>query len=166
DLYYRLKVVSLNLPPLRERPADIEPLVLHFIGRHATGAGLAAGRFPHLSPEALEALRRHSWPGNVRELENCIQRALILCHGEEIRPLHLGLDEESLPWQQETASELSYEDGKQRVLDAYRRRTLERALKASEGNVSQAAELCGLTRAAFQRIMRSLDLDRQEYVRT
>jgi len=164
DLYYRLRVVTIDIPPLRERPGDIVPLAMHFLALHAGEAGLAPGRRPSLTAEALEALRRHRWPGNVRELENSIQRALILCRGEDLRAHHLALDdEEGDPWPREAPKSLSYEDGKQKALEVYRRRALAQALLTTRGNVSRAAEMCGLTRAAFQRLMRSLALDRRQF---
>jgi DNA-binding NtrC family response regulator len=164
DLYYRLQVVTMHLPPLRERPQDIVPLAMHFLVRYSAVAGLAPGVQPALSSGALEALQSHAWPGNVRELENAIQRALILCRGEDIQPWHLSLDEESdLQPAEAVDPDLSYEEGKQQVLESYRRHTVERALKATAGNVSQAAELCDLSRAAFQRILRQLDIDRSRF---
>ncbi len=81
DLLFRLNVLSLHLPPLRERPGDIEPLARHFATKHARANGLPARRF---SRAALERLRSHFWRGNVRELENCIHRAVLLAQGEEI----------------------------------------------------------------------------------
>jgi len=164
DLYYRLRVVTINVPPLRERPEDVVPLATHFVAAYAREAGLDPRRPPSLSEGAIAALTRHRWPGNVRELENTIQRALILCRGDDIRVHHLSLDEDSQPWARESAHrDLSYEEGKQKALAAYQRRVVERSLKASGGNVTQAAEMCDLTRAAFQRIMRSLDIDRGEF---
>lgn len=163
DLYYRLRVVTLHIPPLRERLADIVPLAQFFLARYAEDAGFPRGSIPRLDHRTTAILEAHTWPGNVRELENCIQRALVLCRGQEIEPYHLGLDEESLPWRREGVETLSYEEGKQQVLEAFRRRTVERALRNTAGNVSHAADLCGLTRAAFQRIMRALDIDRQQF---
>jgi two-component system response regulator FlrC len=83
DLLFRLNVVNLHLPPLRERPADIAPLGRHFSAQHAKANGLAARP---LSETALARLRAHAWPGNVRELENCIHRAVLLARGDEIGP--------------------------------------------------------------------------------
>jgi DNA-binding NtrC family response regulator len=100
----------------------------------------------------------------VRELENCIQRALVLVHGDEILPEHLGLGEDEGPWSTPILEGLSYEAGKQEALEAFQRRFLERALAKTGGNVTHAADKCGLTRAAFQRIMRSLQLDRNQFV--
>jgi DNA-binding NtrC family response regulator len=86
DLYYRLNVFPLALPPLRERPEDIERLAGVFVQRYAAAMGRPA---PSLSAGTLAALRAHAWPGNVRELQNVIERAVILCHGARIEPEHL-----------------------------------------------------------------------------
>jgi len=89
DLYYRLKVIPIYLPPLRKRVADIKPLAEHFVSHYANHMG----RRPiSLSPEAIGRLQAHTWPGNVRELENAIERALIFCQGEEIQPSDLPLE--------------------------------------------------------------------------
>ncbi|MCG8462271.1 MAG: sigma 54-interacting transcriptional regulator [Holophagales bacterium] len=163
DLYYRLRVVSIDIPPLRERPADILPLVEHFLACYTGDAGLV--RCPRLTAGAIHALFRHSWPGNVRELENCVQRALVLSRGREIDSEHLGLDGEGRACPGHPAEMLSYEEGKKRALRAYQRATVERALRETNGNVSRAAARCGITRATLQRIMRSLDVDRHEFIR-
>jgi DNA-binding NtrC family response regulator len=81
DLFYRLNVICVHVPPLRERMEDLVPLVRHFIAKHGRRLGKPAAG---IEPAALEALRQHDWPGNVRELENCIERALVLGHGESI----------------------------------------------------------------------------------
>jgi DNA-binding NtrC family response regulator len=163
DLYYRLKVVTIDVPPLRERPDDIVPLAMHFLAVHAKAAGFPGERQPGLTPEAIEALQRHRWPGNVRELENSIQRALILSRGADIRDRHLKLAEESGALSLTFPDSLSYEQGKQRILEDYRRRIVEKSLRTCRGNVTQAAEMCDLSRAAFQRILRQLDLDRHRF---
>ncbi len=142
---------------------DVAPLAMHFIALYSDQVGAASDRLPRLTDEALEELCRHSWPGNVRELENSMQRALILCRGEDIRAHHLRLDEEDDLWSSESFEGLSYEDAKQKALQVFQRRIAERALGTTQGNVTRAAEMCGLTRAAFQRIMRSLNLDRDQF---
>jgi len=86
DLYYRLDVVPIRLPPLRERPGDVEELARHFLARAAPRLGRAVKGF---APEALELLRRHRWPGNVRELENVIEQALVFAEGELVTPAEL-----------------------------------------------------------------------------
>jgi DNA-binding NtrC family response regulator len=88
DLYYRINVVNLAIPPLRERPEDIPLLVEHFLAMFRKKSGKPIER---VAPEALAALRRHPLPGNVRELENAIEHAFVMCHGPEIAPKHLPL---------------------------------------------------------------------------
>jgi two-component system response regulator FlrC len=94
DLYYRLNVITLHIPPLRERASDIRLLAFHFLGKYASTYGSPAEA---LSPEALERLVAHPWPGNVRELENTIQRAVILCGERAILPEHIVLEEGASP---------------------------------------------------------------------
>jgi len=163
DLYYRLRVVTIDVPPLRERPLDIAPLAAHFLSKYANAA--LHERPPTPTPEALEELQRHSWPGNVRELENCMQRALVLARGGVIGTEHLGLHEEIPAWAAavEGDQSLSYEEGKQRAVQEFQRRYIERALREANGNISRAARVCGLTRAALQRIMKSLGFDRKHF---
>jgi len=164
DLLYRLRVVTVDLPPLRERPEDIIPLATHFLAKYSSQIAALGDRPPFLSSAAISELKSYTWKGNVRELENCIQRALVLMRGDEILPEHLGLGEEEGPWSTLDLEGLSYEAGKQEALQAFQRRFIERALAKTGGNVTHAADKCGLTRAAFQRIMRSLDLDRNRFV--
>jgi DNA-binding NtrC family response regulator len=174
DLYYRLAVVRVHLPPLRERPGDIEPLARHFLVRAAAECLGPGAQAPALSEEALAALAAHDWPGNVRELENAIARAVIICSGERILPFHLGL--ETSGWSASGANgsgdagpaggETDYADAKRRVLEAFQREFVQRALERSGGNVSRAAEACGLTRVALQKILRQLGIDRTQFDRS
>ena len=158
DLLYRLAVMTVDVPPLRDRREDIEPLATHFLSKYGGGS---------ISASALRELSGHRWPGNVRELENCMQRALVLCGGSMIEPHHLGLhDAENWPGSERTDdhhAELTYEQGKQIAVQDFQRRFIERALSESGGNVSQAARMCGLTRAALQRIMRSLGFQKEQF---
>lgn len=163
DLYYRLKVVAIDVPPLRQRLDEVVPLAQHFLAAHAGEAGYSPEHRPGLTAGAIEALQSHTWPGNVRELENSLRRALVLCRGEDIEARHLGLEEAASPWPSEAPVNLSYQAGKQKALEVHRRRAVERALRATGGNVTQAAEMCDLSRAAFQRIMRSLGVDRRQF---
>ncbi len=89
DFYYRIKVVSLLVPPLRERREDIPLLVAHFLSRPGPGGGAGAAAAPEVSQEAMEILLRHDWPGNVRELENALEHARVLGRDGVIRPEHL-----------------------------------------------------------------------------
>lgn len=160
DLFYRLQVMKIVLPSLNERPACIPALAEYFL-KHAAEELLASGeRCPTLSPAALETLQQHTWEGNVRELENTIQRALVVCKGEKILPSHLGIGGDMQIGQEVFGNTNSYEEGKQQAIEAFQRKFIRRALQRTDGNISRAAELCGLTRAAFQRIMRKLEMGR------
>jgi DNA-binding NtrC family response regulator len=168
DLFFRLMVVRVHIPPLRQRPQDILPLALHFL-RSQCRACLGPGTpTPEFAGETIQRLLEYQWPGNVRELENVIQRALITCCGDRILPYHLGLDENGwkavLSQTEVDDQDQSYADAKRRSLEAFQREFVSRALEASQGNVSQAAIKCGLTRAAFQKILRQLEIDREAFV--
>jgi DNA-binding NtrC family response regulator len=165
DLFYRLHVVRIDLPPLRERAEDIELLAEHFLEKYAPIVKSVHPEPPTISSRALDTLKNHRWPGNVRELENCIQRALVTCRSKEIRPCHLGLLGPKQDWNALEDQDLPYEENKQLVLRRFQRQFLEKALSHANGNVTRAAGSCGLTRAAFQRIMRSLNIDRSSFIR-
>jgi DNA-binding NtrC family response regulator len=131
DLFFRLNVISLRLPPLRERPQDIPCLARHFVEKHRATTG-GAGR--ELSEAALDTLRAYTWPGNVRELESCIQRALLLCPDRVLQPSHLQLEAEGMP----------------PTLDAGTRSEVERrlifaTLERVGGNRNRAAEALGVS---------------------
>lgn len=140
DLFFRLAVFPLEIPPLRDRASDIELLAKHF----ASDLGQELrGRAARLSDEALAALRRHRWPGNVRELENAIERACILSDTMMIEPRDLGLQ----PPQTESASSLKMFDltgtlseAAQRALRLVERQKIAEALAASKGNKMEAAD--------------------------
>ncbi len=167
DLFYRLGVVRIFVPPLRERPDDVALLAAHFLRRVAQTSLGGAARPPRISAAAIDALQGHNWPGNVRELENAIQRAVIVCAGEVIEPWHLGLRGNG--WEQpqfaggSEEADMDYARSKQRVLEEFQREFVHRALEAAHGNVSRAAGACGMTRAALQRIMRQLEIEREDY---
>lgn len=101
DLYYRLNVITINLPPLRERTEDIPDLAYHFVRQVSDEMDKI---IDEISPEAMDLLKSYRWPGNLRELRNCIERAVILCNGRRILPLHLGICGETLPTLQEPGS--------------------------------------------------------------
>ena len=154
DLYYRLNVVPIYVPPLRERTEDIPLLAEHFVGRFSRKHGI---RIHGISDRAIAALARHSWPGNVRELENVIERAVIMSgDGELIEPETLGLDS-TLPNSNsriETATKISTEDLNEPALSlespAVSLAELEKEhilqiLEQSAGNRTRAAEKLGIT---------------------
>lgn len=160
DLYYRLSGFVIELPPLREHPADIIPLAEHFLRTAAETHFGDTTLAPVLSDAAADILCNHPWKGNVRELEHTIHRAAVLCNGRDIQPRHLMLENGSNGTAHYKDNQGTYELAKQEVLDAFQRRFLCRVLQRTHGNISQAAEECGLTRAAIQKMMRKLNIDR------
>jgi DNA-binding NtrC family response regulator len=137
DLYYRLNVIPLSLPALRERPEDISELAQHFVARYAP-----AGAVPHIAPDFLASLQRHSWPGNVRELANLMRRAVTLCRGE--------IDIDSLQSFElaPTPQFVSVQADQLRPgisLETLEKRLLEMTLEATNGNRSRAAEMLGVS---------------------
>jgi len=133
DLFYRLQVFDICIPPLRERPADIVPLCQMFLRE----IGKAFGRPPGaLTNDAREALLAHDWPGNVRELRNALERAAILAEGGLIHPEHLALESRSKASGDQTTTNLGIVE----------RETIERVLRETRWNKSRAARCLGLSR--------------------
>lgn len=157
DLFYRLQVVKITLPTLNERPECIPALAEYFLNRAATELSVEQYICPQIAPATMEALIHHPWKGNVRELENTIYRAVIMCRGDLLLPSHLGFSEETAPAPVFADEEATYEAGKQKAIERFQRRFVQATLRRTNGNISRAAELSGLTRAAFQRIMRKLE---------
>ena len=147
DLFYRLNVIELRIPPLARRADDVLPLARHFIERAARERGAP---IPVLTPEAEEALRAHPWPGNVREVENRARRAVLVGGGSRIGPGDLDLPD--APGAAATAAE-----GRD-TNDQGERRRVEEALLRADGMVSRAAEELGLSRQALYRKMSRLGI--------
>jgi DNA-binding NtrC family response regulator len=146
DLYYRLNVVPINIPPLRERKGDIPNLVEHFLAKYADDTG---GRIRSITPAAMEKLMGYSWPGNVRELENIIQRAMVLATGPELQPSDIQLDTDRGPAARTSGGAIPFlPDGLS--LDQYEQELIREALRRCDGNKSQAARLLGLSRNALR----------------
>ena len=142
DLYYRLNVIAVPIPPLRDRPDDILPLAVHLLAKHGRRLGRSSCT---LSPEAIDALRRYSWPGNVRELENAIERALVLGRDDVIW-LHDLPDALSMA---PSSGEVS--DGAARPLAEVEREHILKTLGAVRWNKTAAARLLGLDRKTLHR---------------
>ncbi len=161
DLYYRLNVVPVRLPPLRQRPEDIPLLVHHFM--QDTQRGAAVKRALTISFETMQRLQSHPWQGNVRELRNYIQRASVLSAGEE---LEIELDSSDVADTNDSAEglpvhfDLPFKDAKARLVDAFEREYWARALERHRWNVSAAARETGLHRKSLEYLVRKLDLKR------
>ena len=153
DLYYRLNVVSVTLPPLRERPSDVEPLARHFLERYRREV---KREIAGLRPEVLACLRRYAWPGNVRELENAVERAVVLAEGTEIvlRDLPVEIREAGL------GGSPVREDARRfhAAVEEFKRGLIASTLRRTTGNRTQAARLLGLQRTYLARLIRDLGL--------
>jgi transcriptional regulator with GAF, ATPase, and Fis domain len=175
DFYYRLNVITINVPPLRARRADVPLLAYEFLARFARASGRNVTR---ISPEALRALETYDWPGNVRELEHAIEHAVILTRGEEIVPDVLPFvappatpeaavadgpapEIAAAPPGEATIDlapllELPYTSAKSRAVALFNELYLGRALERAGSNVSEAARLSGLDRSNFRRLLRAM----------
>ena len=139
DLYYRLNVLSIRMPPLRERPGDIPELVQHYVTSLATELGLEP---PALGSGELDTLRSYAWPGNVRELKNVVERSLLLgCALAEMLP-------DTRPSRADVRAE-GYPEGM--TLDEVERHHLQKVLQAAGHNKSEAARRLGISRKTLER---------------
>jgi DNA-binding NtrC family response regulator len=152
DLYYRLNVVPLNIPALRERKQDIPFLVNHFIKKLAPDAGCSV---ESVTDTAMEKLVSYHWPGNVRELENVIERSLVMAHGTSLDASDIKL--ESAPRVKPKDESHFLPEGL--TLDQYEQDIIREALRRADGNKSQAARLLGLTRNALRYRLTQMGLE-------
>jgi DNA-binding NtrC family response regulator len=143
DLYYRLHVFCIDLPPLRDRREDIPLLVAHFLNKFCM---LTSRPVPQLSTESLQVLMNHDWPGNVRELENAVERALVVCRGPEIRPADFS-------FQFQTNGVATG-----RTLDDVERVHIERVLRETDNNLSRAARILDIDRTTLYNKLRRYGL--------
>jgi DNA-binding NtrC family response regulator len=173
DLYYRVHVLPIDLPPLRERTTDLERLAVHFLARKSAEIERTILGF---MPDAIEALRRYHWPGNIRELENAVERAVILCDGARIGAGHLpdrvlrastigaqvdapspSLKLNSIPAAQVSPQAQDARTLSQRLRDPERAALLD-TLEKHGWNRTQAAKALGINRTTLYRKMRDLGL--------
>jgi len=162
DLYYRLNVVRLHIPPLRDRLEDVPLLAEYFLRKYCAETGKRISGF---SAEAMSLLRRHDWPGNVRELENAVERAVVLGNGPEIRAADLAIGSPSAaatlrgPHLQPAAQPV---EAFHATVEKFKRELIERALQATQGNQTRAAELLGLQRTYLSRLIKNLKVRTRE----
>ena len=161
DLYYRLNVVSVHLPPLRERKDDIPLLAQLFLRRFNKKLGKRIDGIPR---DVLAVLMGYDWPGNVRELENVMERAVVLATADTIEVSRL--PDKLLEAHVDSGPVfrgLSYKEAKQQVVDSFSKEFAERLLQMSGGNISQAAQQAGMDGANFRRLMRKYNIRAQEH---
>jgi len=144
DLYYRLNVVPMEIPPLRARKNDIPFLAKHFVTKLAPESGT---KVKSITEAAIDKLLEYDWPGNVRELENVIERSLVMAPGETLDAADIRLDMTLRP-RAASGGEFTLPAGMS--LDQYEQEIIKEALKKAEGNKSQAARMLGLTRNALR----------------
>jgi two-component system, NtrC family, response regulator GlrR len=152
DLYYRLNVLNLKLPALRERRADVAPLALHFLHQFAREFTRPANA---LDPAAVHKLLMHSWPGNVRELKHVIERAVLLSHGTVLRADDVEIDDAAAA----PVPSDSLRSAKARVVEDFERAYIERLLVLTQGNISSAASAAKKNRRAFWELIRKYEID-------
>ncbi len=166
DLFYRLNVINIPLPPLRERIEDVPLLAHHFLRRYTERLGK---KVRTLAPEALELLCGYRWPGNVRELENAVERAVVLCRGETVGAADLppAVTGRTAPLVRESPASgddaawlaQSYAAAKEQALRRFEKGYVEALMKACDNNISAAARKAGMDRSNFKRVLRKYRTD-------
>ncbi|MCD4750538.1 MAG: sigma-54 dependent transcriptional regulator [Thermoanaerobaculales bacterium] len=149
DLYYRINVFEIDIPPLRERPEDILPIAEHFLKKFSSAMGRGV---TCLSPGAREMMLRYEWPGNVRELANAVERALVVCRGIEIEPLHLPILTRNTSQDAGDPDDLS--------MQAIEKKHILRVLKLHEFNVTHTAKTLEIDRVTLYNKMRKYGIER------
>ena len=145
DLYYRLNVVNINIPPLRSRREDIEPLSRHFLEKYATETGK---KITDLAPRALSCLLAHDWPGNVRELQNAIERAVVLSKGSELTPRDFP---QGLQGDDQICLQVPEKGGSlTEILEDLERQLILQTLQREDGSQTRAAETLGIKRTTLR----------------
>lgn len=154
DLYYRLNVVPINIPPLRDRKEDIPFLARHFVGKLSQELGSFAR---DISAAGIDRLLTHSWPGNVRELENTIERSLVLAPGEVLQPSDLRIEAPRVANSIAPQQTPLLPEGE--TLEHWEQMMIREAMRRADGNKSQAARMLGLTRNALRYRLSQMGLE-------
>ncbi len=145
DLYYRLNVVNINIPPLRSRREDIEPLSRHFLEKYVAETGK---KITDMAPRALSCLLAHDWPGNVRELQNAIERAVVLSKGSELTPRDFP---QGLQGDDQICLQVPEKGGSlTEILEDLERQLILQTLQREEGSQTRAAETLGIKRTTLR----------------
>ena len=155
DLFYRLNIISLNLPPLRDRCDDIPLLARHFLTKYSLES---QKRITHLSEEALHMLITHNWPGNVRELEHVIERAVVLCQDDVIESRDIALTNSSLTERRE-----SLQEAKAKEIARFEKSYIQGVLSICRGNITKAAQVAQKNRRAFWQLIQKHGIDVQRF---
>lgn len=167
DLFYRLNVVRIQTPSLREIREDIPLLVDHYNKKFAAELGVPRKRY---SMDAMEELMLRNWPGNIRELQNFVRRTLIFCQEEEITPEHIrdvekpeAVSKAQVEQQPGDTTTEPYIQARNRIMEQFTKKYVHNLLGVTAGNVSKAARMAGLSRVAMQKIIRRMQLNAGDY---
>ncbi len=167
DLYYRLNVIRLEIPSLRDRAEDIPLLCYHFLNKYCV---LNQKQIKGIAPSAMQALKARDFPGNVRELENIIERGIIFCTGDTLTLPDLGLTgqgeslmPELIPKLNQKNSMMNFKDAKEESIRLFHEHYIRVLLKESHGNISKAAQIAGIQRQYLHRLMKDSFIDANEF---
>lgn len=163
DLYYRLNVIRFELPPLKERKQDITLLSYHFLKKYS---GINRKDIKDISPMAMQSLMLQEFPGNVRELENIIERGVIFCRTDTLQIKDLFLDSEQPPFLTDTDPDIfhmCFKEAKEKMIQMFHSQYIQALLKESAGNISKAAELSGIQRQYFHRLMKETGIGANDF---
>ncbi len=165
DFFYRLNVLPIELPPLRERIIDLPMIAEHLVAKHCQELKKAP---KSISPECLDRLMKHHWPGNVRELENILIRGILYSNGDTIgtEDIHMTDTHPEPSLFQDTGADvlcLAYKDAKEKVLHQFNHAYIGSRLSLTQGNITQAARKSELDRQALQQIMKRFNIDPENY---
>ena len=151
DLFYRLNIISLTLPPLRDRREDIPLLARHFLAKYSREFDSPVQNF---SDEAMDMLMVYSWPGNVRELEHAVERAIVMCNKPLIQPADIVLSNHALAGKRE-----SLREAKAKEIERFERNYIQGVLSACRGNITRAAQISQKNRRAFWQLIQKYRID-------
>ncbi len=167
DLFYRLNVITLHLPPLRDKKEDVPFLAHYFLKKYGEKTGKKVER---ISLDALQALQEYSWPGNVRELENVMERAIVLAEGEQVSARELptkilgqGFYSPEPENEEVELTRLPYHLAKEKALQLFHKSYLARLLHSTDGNISEASLRAGMDRSNFKKIIKKSAVNVKEY---
>jgi len=165
DLFYRLSVITIELPPLRDRIEDIPLLAEHLVAKNCKKLNQP---LKTISSHVMELLLKHPWQGNVRELENALVQGILYCRNEEIQETDIPISDAGMHMCPDNSldahiMEMPYKQAKETVLTRFNHEYVGARLSTSHGNITQAARRCGLDRQALQQVMKRFDIDPDDF---
>jgi len=161
DLFYRLDVLPIRLPPLRERSEDIPLLAEHFLEKFKIRYSLEE---KYLGAAAVQWFTSRDWPGNVRELQNSVHRGLLLAEGNEIFPRHLQAEIGELPTADAASGNMQFKDAKIQAIEGFERNYLSNMLSSCNGNITQTAEQARIDRSTLGRLLKKHQINYRDFL--